>query len=209
VARVVKDPKVRRKEIMEAAGKLFMMKGYDETSVNMIVEEAGVAKGTFYHYFKTKEEILGSILEEYFNQFAEGMNALSINENMNAFEKMQYILRGTLTNNNGPQNLTRHIEDNKNAKLHKMFEEMFYEKFYPIFLRILKQGIAEKKFNVDHPEEITQILLIGIQAYMHMHFPYFKDIDYKAKKIAAIEELFNKVLGMEEVKFKLIQLNNP
>jgi AcrR family transcriptional regulator len=204
VTRVVKDPKIRKKEIMDAAGKLFMMKGYDETSVNMIVEEAGIAKGTFYHYFKTKEEILGAILEEYFNQFAEGMNSLANSKDMEPFEKMQYILKATLANNNGPQNLTRHIEDNKNAKLHKMFEEMFYEKFYPIFLSILKQGIEEKVFRVDHPEEITQILLTGIQAYMHMNFPYFNDLEYKTRKISAIEELFNKVLGVDSVRFKLI-----
>lgn len=204
MTRVVKDPQVRKKEIMSTAGKLFLMKGYDETSVNMIVDEAGIAKGTFYHYFKTKEEILGAILEEYFSQFAEGMNSLADNMDMNAFEKMQYILSETLMKNNGPQNLTQHIEDNKSAKLHKMFEEKFYEKFYPIFLRVLNQGIKERVFKVEHPEEITQILLIGIQGYMHLHFPYFNDMDYKIRKINAIEELFNKMLGMGEDRFKLI-----
>ncbi|NJE06313.1 TetR/AcrR family transcriptional regulator [Thermococcus sp. M36] len=47
-----------RERILKASEKLFAEKGYDETTVDEIVEKAGVAKGTFYNYFRSKEELI-------------------------------------------------------------------------------------------------------------------------------------------------------
>ena len=52
-----------RKEILEAAKKLFLSKGYDETSIDDIVLAADLAKGTFYYHFESKEELLVALQE--------------------------------------------------------------------------------------------------------------------------------------------------
>jgi AcrR family transcriptional regulator len=52
IMRVTKDPEIRRKELMDAAEKLFLEHGYEETAVSDIVKKTGVAQGTFYYYFK-------------------------------------------------------------------------------------------------------------------------------------------------------------
>lgn len=54
----------RRAHLYETAKHLFETKGYDNTSVDQIVSAAGVAKGTFYYYFESKEDILQAMLEE-------------------------------------------------------------------------------------------------------------------------------------------------
>jgi AcrR family transcriptional regulator len=201
--RVVKDPKERRKEIMDMAANLFLSKGYEETSINLIVNQLGVAKGTFYHYFQSKEEILEAILEEYISKFADWIDN-TVNENsMNAYEKLIFVFKHIFSNNNGAEHLTRHVEDKKNARLHQVMDEKFHEKFYPIILGILKQGIEERIFNVDYPEEITEILLFGIRAYMHVHLPNFTKHEYAQRKFKALEELFNKVLAMDETKYRI------
>ena len=48
----------RKDELLDIAYKMFIAKGYDNTSVDEIIKEAGIAKGTFYYYFTTKEEML-------------------------------------------------------------------------------------------------------------------------------------------------------
>jgi len=53
-----KPPEVRLDELMAAAEQLFIAKGVEAATVNDIVEAAGVAKGTFYHYFASKHDIL-------------------------------------------------------------------------------------------------------------------------------------------------------
>ena len=48
----------QKNNIADTAVKFFVLKGYEKTSMNEIIKEAGIAKGTFYHYFKNKEDIL-------------------------------------------------------------------------------------------------------------------------------------------------------
>ncbi|EGO64125.1 TetR/AcrR family transcriptional regulator [Acetonema longum] len=66
MARVTKDPQERTNELIDAAEELFLTNGYDKTSVSDIVKKIGVAQGTFYYYFQTKEEILDAIAVRYF-----------------------------------------------------------------------------------------------------------------------------------------------
>lgn len=203
--RIVKDPKERKKDLMDMAAQLFLSKGYEETSVNLIVEQLGVAKGTFYHYFKSKEEVLEAVLEDYLTKYAEGIKSYLQNNSMNAYEKLMFLLRNILSNNKGPEHLTKHIEDNKNARLHQVMDEKFFEMFYPVIISVMEQGVNEGIFKVKYPEELTQILLLGIRAYMHMHIPYIDNPEYLKVKLMALEELFNKVLGIDEKKY-LIKL---
>lgn len=201
--RTVKDPKERRKEIIDMSAELFLSRGYEETSINLIVEQLGVAKGTFYHYFKSKEDILEAVLENLLSSYADQMEDALNNSHMNAHDKLMTLLRNILTSNQGPEQLTRHVEDNKNAKLHQALDEKFKEKFNPIIVKVIKQGVSEGIFHIQHPEELTEILLAGIRAYMHVHLPYFHDRNYMLKKLTALEELFNKILGTNEDRYRI------
>lgn len=64
-----KPAEVRLDELMNAAERLFLEKGVDSTTINEIVEAAQVAKGTFYHYFSSKNEILEALGRRYTDQF--------------------------------------------------------------------------------------------------------------------------------------------
>ena len=63
---VKKQPQQWRKEILEAAKELFLSKGYEETSVTDIMELAGGAKGMFYRFFQSKEEVMHALGDELF-----------------------------------------------------------------------------------------------------------------------------------------------
>ena len=58
-----------RTEIVQAARILFYRKGYHHTSFTDIVEEAGVVRGNVYHYFKTKDDLLGAVIEQHLAQY--------------------------------------------------------------------------------------------------------------------------------------------
>ncbi|WP_216725625.1 TetR/AcrR family transcriptional regulator [Thiorhodococcus drewsii] len=64
-----KPAEVRLDELMNAAERLFLDKGVESTTINEIVEAAQVAKGTFYHYFSSKNEILEALGKRYTDQF--------------------------------------------------------------------------------------------------------------------------------------------
>jgi AcrR family transcriptional regulator len=65
-----KPAEIRREELMDAAQALFLGKGFGATSVDEIVRAADVAKGTFYFYFKTKDDVLQALR----SRFVEGFH---------------------------------------------------------------------------------------------------------------------------------------
>ena len=65
----------RRSEFMDAAEKLFKENGIVDTTINSIVKELDVAKGLFYYYFKSKDDVIDAISEKYNEAFNEMMKA--------------------------------------------------------------------------------------------------------------------------------------
>ncbi len=64
----------RERQILEAATRVFALKGYRHASVTDIVEESGVARGTFYHYFESKKDIFLRLVDHYFQRIKEIMD---------------------------------------------------------------------------------------------------------------------------------------
>jgi len=68
-------PKEETKQIIEAAAfKVFMQKGFANTSMSELVKVAGVSKGAFYHYFNSKESLYFAVLDRYFLNFYREMD---------------------------------------------------------------------------------------------------------------------------------------
>lgn len=202
MSRIVKKYDERKNEFLDVAERLFKTNGYEETSVNSIVESVGVAKGTFYHYFDTKEEILKAILHRNMMNYVNYIETVCMDKKLNAFEKMQFLMRSMILPRRN-DDLEKNIEDNEDSKIHQALENEFLQSFYPIILMILKEGIYDKIFDIRYPEEIAEILLFGIRKYMHRHLPNFNDEDYAKIKLSALEELFEKVLGSKNGRITL------
>ncbi|MBE6705762.1 MAG: TetR/AcrR family transcriptional regulator [Ruminococcaceae bacterium] len=73
-------------KIIVAAWKLFYEQGYDNTTVEEIIEESGTSKGSFYHYFGGKDALLSSLSYLFDEKYEELMQ--DINPAMNAFDKL-------------------------------------------------------------------------------------------------------------------------
>ena len=63
MVRVVKKPEERKSEIVATACQLFLSKGYDRTTMKDVMRDLGIAKGTIYHYFSSKEELLEAVID--------------------------------------------------------------------------------------------------------------------------------------------------
>ncbi len=80
-----------KKKIVTAAWKLFYRQGYDDTTVDEIIREAGTSKGTFYHYFDGKDALLSSLSYLFDDKYEELLPALDPEED--SFEKLMYLNR--------------------------------------------------------------------------------------------------------------------
>lgn len=195
MARVSKNPEERKAEIINTAEELFSERGFRNVAVSDIVKKVGVAQGTFYYYFESKEDLLNQALERRLEGTMVNMSLIAERPGLDACQKLQGILKAALFSGLGKQNMTEHL-DSRDSEMHKRLEEKFHQKFYPVLLKVIEQGIGEGRFVLDSPKEVTQILLLGIQGYMHAIYPYLVDRDTVNPKMKAVEEVIVKVLGL-------------
>lgn len=80
-----------KKKIVSAAWRLFYEQGYDNTTVDEIVEESGTSKGSFYHYFEGKDALLSSLSFLFDEKYEELLPSLT--PEMSAMEKLLFLNR--------------------------------------------------------------------------------------------------------------------
>lgn len=90
-----KNQKKTKSKIVSAAWKLFYEQGYEDTTIEDIIEESGTSKGSFYHYFEGKDALLGSLaymMDEKYEELEP-----EIPEDCNSFEVLLYLNQELLT----------------------------------------------------------------------------------------------------------------
>ncbi len=91
--RIVKDPEVRKKEILTGALRVFSRKGYDKTTITDIAKELGISQGLCYRYYSSKEEIYDAVLEEYSDYI--------VNSNIERFDNDERSFKEKIRNFSG------------------------------------------------------------------------------------------------------------
>ena len=90
-----KNQKKTKSKIVSAAWKLFYEQGYEDTTIEEIIEESGTSKGSFYHYFEGKDALLGSLA--YMMDEKYGELEPTISEDADCYEVLLYLNRELLT----------------------------------------------------------------------------------------------------------------
>jgi len=81
-----------KQKIVDAAWKLFYTKGYDETTIEDIIKESKTSKGSFYHYFKEKDALLGTLSDLFDQKYIELSEELDEHKpEMSASDKLLYL----------------------------------------------------------------------------------------------------------------------
>lgn len=159
--RISKAPEVRREELIDAAEALFEEKGYDETSVSDIVHKVGVAQGTFYLYFRSKDEVLEAFVDRLVNEVISKLSVITNDSDLNALEKMSQL---SITFNSigvGRERMTDLIHEDRYAPLHHKLERKVLPPIIVLLTRIIEQGNEEGVFNAPYPKE-SAIAVLGI-----------------------------------------------
>lgn len=86
-----KRGKSTKKKIVSAAWRLFYEQGYDDTTIEEIIEASGTSRGSFYHYFAGKDALLGSLSFMFDEKYEELIPQLQ--PDMNAFDKLMLLNR--------------------------------------------------------------------------------------------------------------------
>ncbi|MBP2652463.1 MAG: TetR family transcriptional regulator [Firmicutes bacterium] len=203
MVRVVKEPEERSKEIIDAAQSLFEGIGYDETSINDIIQLAGIAKGTFYYYFKSKEEVLDAVINRGMDSQVQFLMKVIADNSCNALQKLETIICKNLKLCIENAEILEYLHRKENILMHQKTLVQSVKRFAPVLAQIIQQGIDEGIFNTRYPLEVTEYLLVGTNFLFDLSvFPWKKD-EY-AVRIDALTEILEGTLQARKGSFKFI-----
>ncbi|MBY9080520.1 TetR/AcrR family transcriptional regulator [Paenibacillus sp. HN-1] len=167
--RTVKPAGDRKKEIIGVAGRLFQTKGYVNTTVEDVIRESGIAKGTFYYHFSSKETLLRSVLETRLDNLEQSALQIAGHPEWNAKRKLQETLKAIFASGEADRQKNGAGDYEIDPIIHVRLTQMFRQKMEPSLVRIVEQGIQEGEFQVPYPHEVTALLLHGITGYVQDH----------------------------------------
>jgi AcrR family transcriptional regulator len=161
--RIAKKHDIRMNEILDAAKTLFITKGYEKTTVNDILERVGIGKGTFYHYFQSKEEVMDAVIDRTVAIYSEAAKAVIKDAALNASEKFATIVLGKMEGMPQREGIIEELHQDGNAAFHQKSLTETILALSPILAEVVKQGISEGAFDTPYPLETVELLLTANQ----------------------------------------------
>ena len=158
--RIIKQAEERKNEIINAANELFALKGYDGTSVSDILEKVGIAKGTLYHHFKSKEDILDALIERFNTKVLEKATEISRDKSISIPARLvKVVLALNVSKSDEGAEMIELLHKPQNALMHQKSNKMLLETVTPVLANLLREGISEEIFNTNFPYESTEMAL--------------------------------------------------
>lgn len=154
-----KEPEERKKEILDIAEELFTTKGYDNTSTTDILERVGIARGTMYYHFKSKEEILDALIDRVIQGIVRNVKS-ALSYKVTAPQKIISFIGATRVDSAIGKEIADHAHKPQNALMHQKIMNVILTVLTPIAAEIIKDGIKEGSFSTNYPEETAEMLLI-------------------------------------------------
>lgn len=222
MAREVKEYQERREEIIATARQLFFYQGYEDTTVSDIIHRIGIAKGTFYHYFDSKEDLMIALAEEITDEALAIIAKITNDPELDARTKFQLAFNRTgnwkVENRQMMLELLRVMYSPNNLRLHETLNKMSLEKAAPYFAEIIRQGLNEAVWDTEYPDEIARIIFhmgIGIVEQFSESFLRLEKaapdekagiIDWLKREYQVYEYAISRLLGTDDITLKLIDI---
>jgi len=194
MVRTVKTPEVRRAEILQAASELFQEIGYESTSVDSIVRSAGIAKGTFYYYFKSKDEVLAALAQQLCAEMVARSQIIADDPQLGAIEKFCAIIASQNQTVEAGQALVEDLHRPENRVLHERSNIETVLAFGPILAAVVEQGNQEGVFQVDDPLSTVQFILAG-SLFLFGHQMFSWTPEEQAARMQAMLLLIERAFG--------------
>ncbi|OJU80683.1 MAG: hypothetical protein BGO10_02585 [Chlamydia sp. 32-24] len=202
--RIIKNPAERRAEIVRTARDLFLTKDYDRTTMQDFMNHLGIAKGTIYHYFKSKEELLEAVVEDIVNQHIEEMNILIQKTTGNALQKLQALIEAG--NKVEAPLVLEKLHERGNEAMHTRILVATLMKQAPLYAKLIQQGCEEGLFETNYPLECAEFILSGIQFLTDLGISPWTEEDLM-RRIKAFPKLIEQLLQAPSNSFQFMLKN--
>ena len=154
----------RKNEILDVAENLFYQKGYEHTTINDILIASGIAKGSLYYHYKSKEDVLDGIIKRRGDMNIEAAKYIAQTDKLTAREKLLQVMLSQKPADERQRQLTADYEKSSNGQMFLKSLTDIIMRLAPVIEGIIAQGMSEGVFSTPHPLENAEILLSAAHA---------------------------------------------
>ena len=181
---------------MDIAYRMFISRGYENTSVDDIIAEAGIAKGTYYYYFESKEQTLEEVIGMMIEKETEEA-ALVLDSPIPVPQKIIGIIASIRP---APEELPIEgaLMRPENIIMHQKIKRKLVEKVVPLLTKAVEEGIDHGIFSCDNiPERVKMMLVLSNEIF---DYGSFSDSD-----IDVFIDITEKLFGAKEQSMGFIR----
>jgi AcrR family transcriptional regulator len=206
MVKTAKKYDAKKNELVELAEKLFLEKGYAETSIEDILTASGLSKGGFYHYFESKEEVLGESINHFAERLLKEFEPIIEDPGLNALEKLNRFMEKKAAFQEPKKELIKYLcmLMKSDFTLYK-YTLTIAQKYVDPLARIIEQGVKEGIFKVEFPRETADILLRAVTSVPQSLFfsEYTEDKITSLKYKTSLEAVIARSLGIDSKEIRI------
>lgn len=217
MARTVKEETyaVKRNEILDAAQRLVYTKGFDQMSIQDILDELQISKGAFYHYFSSKGDLLEALIERMRQEVEPVILPIVNDPDLPPLDKIHRFFDATARWKTARKDyllsLLRIWYADENAIVRQKATANVYKWFTPLLAGVVRQGAQEGVLATTFPDQAAEIILAMLQSlgdtFKDLLFgsePQAEKMQRAAAVVAAYNDAMERVLGTPAGTLNLI-----
>lgn len=185
---IMKKGEKRKKELLNIAYNMFITQGYENTSVDEIIEKAQIAKGTYYYYFQSKEQMLEEVIDMMIDSEIE-MAEQIIGMDISVPQKIVGIL-ASMKPTEAEHPVKNALFQPENVLMHYKVRQKLINVITPLLSEVISEGVNEGIFECDNISERVKMLLIISDST-------FNEGTFTEKDIIVFINMTEKLLGAE------------
>lgn len=199
--------RVRREAFLDVAQRLIQSKGYEQMSVQDVLDALETSRGAFYHYFDSKQSLLEGVVE----RLAEGAMAevapILADPRLPALRKLERFFGSIARFKAERKELVLAIievwNSDGNALVREKVRRMTASRLEPVLTSVLHQGMEEGVFEIGEPREAARVIMFLVQGYQELAVEHFVarqagaiTLEEVRRTYAAFTQAFERTLGI-------------
>lgn len=196
--RIVKEAEERKEEILDAAEKLFAAKGFDNTSTGDILDAVGIARGTLYYHFRSKEEILDGVIQRMTDQLVGAAAAIVRKKDLPVLERLTKAIMALNVESKIGHEIMVQVHRPQNALMHQKMQATLLAGILPILTELIEEGIQQGIFHTRYPESVVEMTILYANTAFDELNAAGLNPEQRERKIAGFIYNLERLMGMEE-----------
>lgn len=197
----------KKQLILDTMQKLMTDNEATSATISDVAKKAGIAKGSVYYYFDSKEQIIDAVIERAYSKVIEESRSMLTDSKMNAIDKFREIFKISVypEDKHRQSMLLRLLSTQDNVVIHQKFCVIAVREMTPILTEVIKQGIDEGIMQCDYPkryaEFILSIILLSLDSVL---IPSNKE--ERVEKLKALAQILETSMNTKKGSFSYLYM---